>query len=44
MWCGIIGDQLISLYSFLQCLTGGNYTNGSSFDLNIYGNELYSSE
>jgi hypothetical protein len=27
VWCGVIGDQLISSYSFSQRLTGDIYTN-----------------
>jgi hypothetical protein len=27
MWCGVIGDQLIGLYIFPQCLTGAIYAN-----------------
>jgi hypothetical protein len=27
VWCGVIGDQLIGPYIFLQCLTGDNYAN-----------------
>jgi len=27
VWCGVIGDQLIALYIFPQCLTGDIYAN-----------------
>jgi hypothetical protein len=27
VWCGVIGDQLIGLYLFPQCLRGDIYTN-----------------
>jgi hypothetical protein len=27
MWCGVIGDQLIGLYIFLQQITGDIYDN-----------------
>jgi hypothetical protein len=27
MWCGVIGNQLIGLYIFPQCLAGDIYAN-----------------
>jgi len=33
VWCSVIGDQLIGLYIFMQCLTGDIYANVLQDDL-----------
>jgi len=35
MWCGVIGDQIIGLYIFLQLLTDNIYTNFLQDELTI---------